>query len=97
MRRRKLLVALAVGVVVLVGVAALVAWPWGERITPDNINRIMAGMSRAEVEAILGPPGDFRQATGCSALIVSGVRLARPVIEVLFEGCGIRSQFAPHV
>ena len=58
MLRRKLLVTLAVGLVALIGVAALVAWPRAERITPENFDRIKEGMSRAEVEAILGPPGD---------------------------------------
>jgi hypothetical protein len=29
------------------------------RITPANFERIHRGMTRAEVEAILGPPGDF--------------------------------------
>jgi hypothetical protein len=59
-RRRKLLVALAVG---LVGLAAAALWPRtprAERITLDNYYRIDASMTRAEVEAILGPPGDYR-------------------------------------
>jgi hypothetical protein len=29
------------------------------RLTLENCNRIWQGMSRAEVEAILGPPGDY--------------------------------------
>lgn len=29
------------------------------RITPENCNRIELSLSRAEVEAILGPPGDY--------------------------------------
>jgi hypothetical protein len=58
MRRRKLIVA--VGLVVLVAVAAFVAWPRPQRITRENFDRIQDGMSRAEVEAILGPPGDYR-------------------------------------
>ena len=58
MRRRKLLVALAVGVVV--AAAAVVLWPRPDRITQENCDRIEKGMSQAEVEAILGgPPGDY--------------------------------------
>jgi hypothetical protein len=51
-------VALAVGLAVLAG--ALVLWPRPDRITRENFDRIRKGMSRAEVEAILGPPGDYR-------------------------------------
>jgi hypothetical protein len=53
-------VALAAGLLALVGVAAFVAWPRPDRITRENFDRIKVGMSRAEVEAILGPPGDYR-------------------------------------
>jgi hypothetical protein len=34
--------------------------PTNSRITKANCDRIMPGMSRADVEAIFGPPGDFR-------------------------------------
>ncbi len=59
MRRHKwkLLAALA-GLVVLAGAAAFALWP--DRITPENYARIRIGISQAEVEAILGPPGDYR-------------------------------------
>jgi hypothetical protein len=51
-RWRDWTVVSAVGVVVL--------WPRPpSRITRENLHRIREGMSRAEVEAILGPPGDF--------------------------------------
>jgi hypothetical protein len=56
MRRRKLFLALmALAVVVVV-------WPARTRearITPENCARIQMGMTRAEVEAILGPPRDY--------------------------------------
>jgi hypothetical protein len=59
MRRRTLLVALAgLAVVVTVGVVAL--WPRPERITRENYDRIKQGMSRSQVESILGLPGDYR-------------------------------------
>jgi hypothetical protein len=68
MRRRTLLVALvALAVVVAVGVVAL--WPRprpqpSSRITRENFDRIKVGMTRAEVEAILGPEGDHRTRHG---------------------------------
>jgi hypothetical protein len=58
MRRRTLLVALA-GLIVLVAVGVVV-WPRSSSpITQENYDRIRDGMSRAEVEAILGPPCDY--------------------------------------
>jgi hypothetical protein len=65
MRRRKLLVALAALAVVAAGVVVL--WPQPQpssRITRENFDRIKVGMSRTEVEAILGPPGDYRTRLG---------------------------------
>jgi hypothetical protein len=59
MRRRKLLATLAAGMV-LAGVAVFVLWPRPDRITRENFDRITKGMSRAEVHALLGPPGDYR-------------------------------------
>jgi hypothetical protein len=40
--------------------AAFVLWPRPDRITAENIRRIHKGMARADVEAILGLPGDYR-------------------------------------
>src|ERR1700722_7606055 len=57
MRRRKVLVTL-VGLAV-VAVGAFVLWPRKHRITRENYERIREGMSRAELEAILGPSGDY--------------------------------------
>jgi hypothetical protein len=59
MRRRKLLVVLA-GLAVVVAAGVAVLWPRPARVTPENYLRIEAGMTLAEVAAILGaPPGDF--------------------------------------
>jgi hypothetical protein len=65
MRRRTLLVALA-GLAVVVAAGTVALWPRAEpnRITQENCDRIKEGMSRAEVEAILGPPGDYRTGLG---------------------------------
>jgi hypothetical protein len=46
--------------VLTAGVAMLRPRPEQDRITPANFERIQRGMTRAEVEAILGPPGDFQ-------------------------------------
>jgi hypothetical protein len=52
----------APAVVVALVVAHAIAFPRGvpPTITEDNANRIRVGMSRAEVLATLGPPGDYR-------------------------------------
>jgi hypothetical protein len=61
MRKRELLVVLA-SLAVLVAAGVVVLWPRGEpdRITQANFDRIHEGMTRAEVETLLGPPGDHR-------------------------------------
>jgi hypothetical protein len=64
-RRRTLLVVLAGLAVVAAG--AVVLWPREDRVTRANFGRIRTGMSRAEVEAILGPPGDYRTGHGETA------------------------------
>jgi hypothetical protein len=66
MRRRTLLVALA-GLAVVV-----VLWPPEDRITEANLGRIKEGMTQAEVEAILGPPGDYRTGHGETGIPVLG-------------------------
>jgi hypothetical protein len=58
MRRRKLIAAVVGLAVVAAGAVAL--WPDpSSRITRENVDRIREGMTRAEVVAILGPPGDY--------------------------------------
>jgi hypothetical protein len=56
MRRRKLLAA--VGLAVLATAGVFVLWPQTDRITRESFDRIREGMSRAQVQVILGPPGD---------------------------------------
>jgi hypothetical protein len=58
MKRWTRLVGL-LGFAVVVTAGALGLWPGSGRITKENFNRIHAGMTLAEVEAILGPPGDY--------------------------------------
>jgi hypothetical protein len=65
-----LLVALAGLAVVAAGVVVLWPRPAPERITRENYDRIRAGMTRAEIETILGPPGDYTTAP------IEGVRVA---------------------
>jgi hypothetical protein len=52
------IVAAASVLAVLVVTAASVLWLRTDRITEENFGRINPGMSRAEVEGVLGPAGD---------------------------------------
>jgi hypothetical protein len=100
-RKWKLLLTLAMLVLSLTA-ATFVPWPGSQplRITQENFARIHQGMSRAEVEAILGSPGDYR--TGPTELVlVSGISDAvstpaqmahyfgkpNPVPELFDNGC----------
>jgi hypothetical protein len=61
--RRGWLIALTAFVLVLVPVGMLlpVLFPSASKVTSENAKRIKEGMTRAEVEEILGgPPGDYR-------------------------------------
>jgi hypothetical protein len=60
MRRRKLRWVLAGLAVLLLAVGGFVLWPRPNRVARENFDRIREGMTRAEVEAILGPPGDYQ-------------------------------------
>jgi hypothetical protein len=57
-KRWKLLVVL-IGLVILVAVGTLAGWPLEGAITREKYARIRHGMARAEVVALLGPPGDY--------------------------------------
>ncbi len=46
--------------VALIALAAFVLWPRQPRITRETCGRVGQGMTRAEVESLLGPPGDYR-------------------------------------
>jgi outer membrane protein assembly factor BamE (lipoprotein component of BamABCDE complex) len=61
MRRRKLVVALA-GLTVVIAAGVVVLWPQTSRPTAEDIARIKNGMTRAEIEEILGAPGDLTTA-----------------------------------
>jgi hypothetical protein len=60
MRARRLLGLRMVLILALAGAAAVALWPRSSRVTRENFERIRKGMSRGEVEAILGTPGDYR-------------------------------------
>jgi hypothetical protein len=68
----KLLVALA-GLAVVVAAGLVVLWPRGDRVTRYYYDRIQIGMNRADVEAILGPPGDYRTGLGERGEIMSNL------------------------
>jgi hypothetical protein len=59
MRRRKLVLGLATGVVAAFALGAFVLWSRASRLTEEKVRSIRFGMSRSVVEAILGPPGDY--------------------------------------
>jgi hypothetical protein len=48
----------------MIAVGVVVVWPRPERIMRENFACIQIGMSRAEVEALLGPPSDYRTGLG---------------------------------
>jgi hypothetical protein len=71
---RWLLAVLVVSVLMLLAVAAKpILFPAGNpRLTRETFDRIREGMSRGDVEAILGPPGDYRTGpTACEFMISS--------------------------
>jgi hypothetical protein len=60
MRTRKLWwVVAGLAMLALLAAGAFALWPRPDRVTRENVHRISEGMTRAEVEAILGPPGDY--------------------------------------
>jgi hypothetical protein len=84
MRRRKLLVVLAglavVGAALAGKMLALELRARPDRITRENLARIKEGMSRGEVEAILGPPGDYSS----GPVDFAGSGRSRPPDELVF-------------
>jgi hypothetical protein len=64
MRRAKIVLAAGLGLAVLASVGASAAALRTRRITFENYQRITHGMSREEVEAILGPHRDFTTVPG---------------------------------
>jgi hypothetical protein len=77
---RWLPVVAVVSVALLLGVAARQVFylPGNPRITEANFERIKPGMSRAEVEAILGPPGDYRTQPVSPDFLSIPHKLSRP-------------------
>jgi hypothetical protein len=60
-RRRTLLLVFAGIAAVAVAIAVVMLWLQPERITRENFGQLRKGTTRAEVESILGPPGDYRK------------------------------------
>jgi hypothetical protein len=85
MRRRKLRwVAAGLALVALLAAVAFVQWPRPNRLARQNLSRIQAGMSRPEVVAILGPPGDYT--TGPISSLRPAIRMASDEWWVADEG-----------
>jgi hypothetical protein len=61
MRRRTLrwVLALAGPAGVLVAAGAFVLWPRPDRVTRENFGLLRVGMSKPEVYAVIGPPGEY--------------------------------------
>ena len=59
MRRWKLLVALALAGLTVGVCAAWVLATWPSNLTWDKFARLRKGMTLAEVQEVLGPPGDY--------------------------------------
>ena len=57
---RKSLLAGVAFFLVLFGILLTLLLPRPSRVTRENYERIREGMSRAQVEAIVGKPGDYR-------------------------------------
>jgi hypothetical protein len=60
MRRRKLWWVVGLAVLLTVGVFVPGPSPGPSLVTRENFDRIKGGMKKADVEAILGPPGDHQ-------------------------------------
>jgi hypothetical protein len=58
-RRRKLLVVLASAIATLLAASIFVMEVRRPQVSPENCRRITANMTHSEVEAMLGPPGDY--------------------------------------
>src|ERR1700722_4514702 len=69
MRRRKQLAALA-GLAVMLTAWAAVLMARADPVTRETFDLIQEGMNRREVEAILGPPKDYRTGPTTSVHIV---------------------------
>jgi hypothetical protein len=70
--RKSMLLGAAMPVVALIVAVALLARPQAPPFSIENFDRIRKGMSLPEVEAILGPPGDYR--TGPTVPVDSSAR-----------------------
>jgi hypothetical protein len=90
MGRRTLLVALA-GLAAVVAAGVVAVWPRPTRFTRAHCDRIQVGMSRAEVEAILGGrPGDYRTGPTTGASLTEAIHRLGPITYL-----GPRENWAP--
>jgi hypothetical protein len=95
---RKWLGILAIMVLAFAGVAAFVLWP--PPITPgltqENFDQVQVGMTRADVEAILGKPAVFAGTgfIGPQTHPDQGVDLwgDQQVVSIFFDGKGLMSE-----
>jgi hypothetical protein len=60
-KRRRMWLGVVLAVLVLCAAAVWLLWPAGEPITVETYQGLLSGMTRGEVEALLGGPGKTRQ------------------------------------
>lgn len=99
MNRNRKWLGTAIAAVVLCAAAAWFLWPAGHPITVETYERLRPGMTRPEVEDVLGGPGGTRQdfsrwLNNRSPTIGSGTDLLnehrdQPRIEYWYQDCGI--------
>jgi hypothetical protein len=84
----------AAGLAVLITAGAFALWPRPDRVTLENLRRIHVGMTRGEVEGILGgPPGDYT--TGpVSVVHIGGAMTAFSKDEWFGDHCDINIWFS---
>jgi hypothetical protein len=84
MTRRRVLVLGSVGVIAALALAACAVWPRASEINSENAAKIKHGMTRAEVESILGGPPRF-DATGRVSYDLTGIPGVRPISPAMRE------------
>ncbi len=83
-RRGLLCIAVLAGAAVVLAAGAWLCWPPRSAITAANAAKIHEGMTRDEVEAILGGPPRF-DATGKVSYSLEGIPDVRPIHRAMRE------------
>jgi hypothetical protein len=81
--RKRRILTFAATVLVIAGVGVFALLPQPDRITPENFDRILDGMSLLEVDSVLGPSGDYT--TGPITIVVPEWGLGVPAKNTYYE------------